>query len=763
MFSEYASRFLSQSQSRLSNFAGQADNDNAPSRYAPDRSYRQARNLGRSYFSKTYGVNPYQQTSNSRYGHNFRPGLAGAQDAPLFASARDEFREEDEEEERDREAADLYALQRSRRVAAASKLVDSVGSENDASDASLYRSYDDTPSQDHIRGFRRGIRSSWNGGPQSGSIGAIRGGKATAGGSSRAGLLRYTDRDSDDVNKSRAGLEDVGLESQIEDDEPPASLIGDSLGDDDNPPAFQQFKARSDRNHLLRRESTIESEDELRRTTSVDDDGNATTPMPSVEGEFFRYDSFFAWAYLILLASLVSTYVLVWLHTSAPDGKKPIGDTIYATLHGSFYMLAVDTLVAVATALLWLAALRSFVRPVVSVILVAVPVIMVSFSLYPFISSFQGATHGSSFQDKALRWAATVPFVAAVVWVYCVVKGRHSIRQAVDILEFSSRILAANSALVLVGLASLFVVVAWTWVWLGMFSRVFLGGYMSKRLARYVISLSSWWLGVWFVFMYMWTISIVTEVHRATTAATVSQWYFHRNATPAPTSQEIVSAALSHSLTTIFGSICESTLLARLVRIPLLVLPSRISYIVQRVANAFVPTPVVALMNPLTITYCAIHSQHLAAAARGLSQMEFISPQTPTATLTPRVFTSGEDTAGGLLPYRLSKLILYASRFILATAMGFAGWVITAKKLEIALPDGMGIRGSAYAYVVGLVASFIGYSVMGSMESILSGIVDAVVICYGSERRMASGGGTYCMEAAYLFGEKRRHATEDYV
>ncbi|KEZ43085.1 Uncharacterized protein SAPIO_CDS5171 [Scedosporium apiospermum] len=763
MFSEYASKFLSQSQSRLSNF-GQADNDSAPSRYAPDRSSRPTRNLGRSYFGRTYG-NPYQQQgSNSRFGHAFRSGISAAQDAPLFASTRDEFREEDEEEERDREAADLLALQQSRAVAAG-KLEESIGSENEASNASLDRSADG-PSEYQTQRFRRGIRSSWNGGGQSSHAQSSRAaGKNRFSSNQPIPKITHEDADSDDTGDSAKGrLVDVGLESQIEDDDPPASLIGDTLDDvAGSPPPFQQFRDRPDRKFTLRRDSTIESDlGESRR--SVEDDGNEAVTVTTTEGELFRYDPFFAWAYLILLASLISTYVLVWLHTEAPDRKRPIGDTIYSTLHGSFYMLAVDTLVAVMVALLWLAALRSFVRPLVSLILVAVPVIMFSFFLYPFISSYKGTTHGASFQDRVMRWAAIVPLAGAVIWVYCVIKGRHSIRQAVDILEFSSRILGANSALVLVGLASLFTVVAFTWMWLGMFSRVFLGGYMSKSLARYVISVSSWWLGAWFVFMYMWTISVVTEVHRATTAATVSQWYFHRNAVPAPTSQEIVTAALNHALTTIFGSICQSTLLARLVRLPLLILPSRISYIAQRIANSFVPTPVVALTNPLTITYCAIHSQNLAAAARGLSQMDFLSPQTPTATLTPRVFASREGTSNGLVPYRLAKMVLYASRFILATAMGFAGWVLTAKKLEVTLPDGMGIRGSAYAYVVGIVASFIGYSVMGSMESILSGIVDAVVICYGSERRMASGGGTYCMEAAYLFGEKRRrNHSDDYV
>lgn len=36
----------------------------------------------------------------------------------------------------------------------------------------------------------------------------------------------------------------------------------------------------------------------------------------------------------------------------------------------------------------------------------------------------------------------------------------------------------------------------------------------------------------------------------------------------------------------------------------------------------------------------------------------------------------------------------------------------------------------------------------------MSGIVDASVVCWGSERGMA-GGGAYCLEAGYLFGEGR--------
>jgi hypothetical protein len=88
----------------------------------------------------------------------------------------------------------------------------------------------------------------------------------------------------------------------------------------------------------------------------------------------------------------------------------------------------------------------------------------------------------------------------------------------------------------------------------------------------------------------------------------------------------------------------------------------------------------------------------------------------------------------------------------MSTALGFAAWVMTARQLQVQLPDG-GIKGSAYAYVVGIVASMIGWGVLGAMEGILAGILDGVLICYASERRLERA--TYCIEAAKLFEDRR--------
>lgn len=750
-----ASRFLAQSQSRISNFV-QPDNADTPPRNPNDR-YRRLnqplRGGSRGYPQRQ--SNPYQSTSHLS-GFNFTSRYQAAPDAPLFHSALDEFREEDDEEERERETADFFALQRSRRVFAPTRLEESSETDGNGSNASIDNSKDEDGRAVEDRGRGRGIKSSWTGGGQS-----TRGRGQTPETVGEEGEDVSRDTESNRTSsKRKERMVDVGLESTIEDSDPPDDLAVE-LPEEDSPPAFQRFRQAPKSGPIrlptdsknIPRDRDIES--------GLAQGAGFPRPPSSVETvpvtiaitpeEARKHDPFWGSLYLICLGALCATFFLIFLHTSTPDGN--LGDTIYTTLNASFHLFAVDTVVAIIVSLVWLAMLRSFVRSLVYLIVLAVPVILFSFSLYPLISSYKGASQGSSLQDKAMRWLSFVPGLFAFIWLYTIYKGRQSLNKAIGILEFASRILAANPGLLGLGFATLVAVVAWTWMWLGMFTRVFLGGHLSTSLTKFIIDATSWWLAVYFVLMYIWTLSVISGIQRSTTAATVSQWYFHRNNIPAPTSREVVIAAFSHATTTLFGTICLSTLLALLIRLPLLVLPRRLIGAIAIFAYSLIPAPIAALTNPLTLTYAAIHSQPLHPSARGLSQMTFLTPQAPTTTLTPRSFSSRTHQTTPLLPYRLAKLLLHATRFIMAMALGFGGWVATARQLAIKMPEGAGIRGSAYAYVVGLVASFIGWGVLGAMEGVLSGIVDASVVCWGSERTMA-GGGAYCLEAGYLFGER---------
>ncbi|KAI5927956.1 hypothetical protein F4810DRAFT_166367 [Camillea tinctor] len=755
MFSEYASRFLAQSQSRLSNF-GQPDSNDPSNRQPPDGPSRYSRHPVRSSYQGRLG-NPYQP-SQSRFG-GFASRYNTAPEAPLFHSALNEYREDDDEDVA-RDAADFRALQRSRRIFVPSHLDDSSASENDASRTSLDQSgeRDSGLFEDSVRPM--GIKSSWNGESSFKDRHTKRKGKEepTMPGDQ---TNRRQNSDSDESGK----MVDIGLESTVLDNQVPEDLLQETPADS-APPAFQQFKSTNSRPKSVagRRESKLERDRRLMRQAIAEEDeedeaeeeGQQSSeipapPPPRMYGEIFVHDQFFAWIYLIAFASLLATFVLVWLHTSVPHRK--IGDTIYTTLHSSFFLLAVDTLVSIIVALVWMAALRSFVRPLVIFILLGVPVVLFSFSLYPMISSFQGPDHGSRVQDVVMRYAAIIPGVCSIIWTWLLYKGRHEIHRAIDILDFSSRILAANPALVLLGFSSLAFVVGWTWIWLWMFTRIFLGGYFSKSLSAFVIGTATWWLAVFFFLMYVWTLSVLSGVVRATTGGTVSNWYFHRNTYPPASSNAIVKGALGHSTSTVFGTICASTLLSLAIRVPILVLPRRISSIFEFIGWRLAPRPVSILTNPLALTYAAIHSVPLMESASQLSRIQFLATG-PTTTLTPSAFSQRNQTAS-LMSYRMAKMLLHAARFVMSTALGFAAWVMTARQLQVQLPDGIGLRGSAYAYVVGMVASMIGWGVLGAMEGVLSGILDGVLVCYASERRLGSERATYCMEAARLFEDRR--------
>ncbi|KAI9697740.1 MAG: hypothetical protein M1820_007727 [Bogoriella megaspora] len=709
--------------------------------------------------------NPYGPSTSqlSRFPFAAR---GSTQQAPLFYSATDEFGEEDAVEEHEREVADFYAMQRSRRQIGASHLTESTSGDDGGSKAS------DDEEEDHVGGITtqdfdrtKGIRSSWKGSAST-RIEKSRG----------ADPIPETAPSSNDSDTSgpngrvKGKLIDVDLASTMREsidnvrrEEASADVDPDY---DDRPAPFQQFRnpPGTKTSRYLQTFMPVETDEEAAmqnpRPPSPDRESVPTT-VTVANPEPTRHDQFWATLYWIALASMFSSFVLVYLHTSAPTREHPLPDTIYKTLHASFHLLAVDTLVAIIVAMLWLAVLRSFVRPLVLLILIAVPVILFSFSLYPFVSSYKGAWHGTSVQDKAMRWLSFLPSICALFWSFMVWRSRHSLSRATEILEFACRILASSPVLLMNGFGTLGFVVLWTWLWMAMFARVFLGGHFlpggSKNL--FVIDLGTWWLGAFFCIVYLWTLSIASGIQRSTTAATVSQWYFHRLQVPAPSSRAVVTASFVHATGSLFGTICLSTLLSLLIRLPLLLLPRRLAGVVTLAAYNVIPTSIATLTNPLTLTYAAIHSQSLSQAARGLSQMSFISKTSPTTTLSPQAF-SGPRFAGPsstLLPYRLSKLILHATRFIMAIALGVGGWVSTARLLTIE-SDGSGtVRGSLYAYVVGLIAGAIGWGVLGATEGVLGGILDAAVICWGSETQVGGADGRgearYCREAGELFGD----------
>ncbi|KAH8726025.1 hypothetical protein GQ44DRAFT_771609 [Phaeosphaeriaceae sp. PMI808] len=748
MFSEYASKFLSQSQSRLS-LAGQPE---TPFNHNPSDRQRPSSRAAQAYLQRRNMQNPYNSQAMSRFAFASRTSNAPA---PLFYSATDDFREEDDHVEHDREMADHYALQRSRRQFGASNLSESSEVDDDGiqrSDQTIEPDKGDLSSY----GLGRGIKSSW------------RGDMPARGRSTTTKKLEEEDRDSsvplsestDPSSRGRGRLVDVELEStdrdsleEVERDE----LLGHR---EDPPPSYQQFRnaPRQKRGRSPLRTTLpipLETEEDTylehprpispdRQTLPDEVPENPTSPP--------RHNFFWAELFIIVQCAVIGVFFISLLQESPPNRKNPIGDTIYTVLRSSFHLIGVYSLVAIVVGLLWLSLLRSFARRLVALILIAVPIISFSFFLYPFISSFKGSWHGDSVQDKAMRWLSLGPLALTCFWIYTAWKGRHSLDKAAGMLEFSGEILRAQFPLLVVGIATLAAVILWSWIWILMFSHLFLGGHFVGNKSRWIIDGSTWWLGVAFFLDYFWTLSVIAGVQRATTAATVSQWYFHRNSIPAPPAWTVVQASISHAMYTMAGTICMSTLISLLVRLPLVMLPRRLAGMISMCAYSVMPTPIAALTNPLTLTFASIHGLPLNQAARGLSQLSFISADSPTTTLGPRDFKNNGRPS--IQSYRLAKMLLHAIRWIITLSLGFGGWVSTARMLRIG-SDSVPYTGSLYAYVVGLISAAIGWGALGAMEGVLGGILDAVLVCWGSEvGRDGDGEARYCVDAGRLFGNE---------
>lgn len=720
----------------------------------------------RSYLQRPISGNPYQ-ASASQFSQFPFASRAVAPNAPLFYSATDQFREEDDEEEHEREVADFYALQKSRRQFGGSRLEESSEIEDEeARGSGLDESSDGRATED--RAYRRGggIKSSWMGDKARGR--GKRAGRVDLDEDDGVHLARV---ESEGSSNGKGRMVDVGLESTtrsstdgLDRDDPPDDLAIE-IPPDEDPPSVQQFRKVpitpfDPTSPFLPQETN--PDDIHGRPRPPESDSSSTPPTVSYAVEEPpRHDSLWGSLYLISLAAFFASFLLVYLHTAAPSLKHPLGDTVYTTLHASYHLLAIDTLVAVIVSLLWLAVLRSYVRPLVYIILLAVPVILFSFFLYPLIASYRGRYHGASIQDKAMRWFAFIPGVLALLWAFSVYKGRHSMGKAISILEFCCKILAANPGLLVVGFATLSGVIIWSWVWMAMFTRVFLGGHLSNAKAFFIIDAGTWWLGAFFVLVYLWTLGVLSGIQRATTAATVSQWYFHRLTIPAPTSREVINAAFSHAITILFGTVCLSTILALVIRLPFLILPRRVLALAGICSYTVIPSSIATLTNPLTLTYSAIHSQSLTTSSRALTHLSFLAPNTPQSV---NFRAHNSVPRAPLHSYNLSLLILRATRLITSLALGFGGWVSTARSLTLTNAEGASgstVKGSLYAYVVGLIAAAIGWGVLGAMDGVVAGVVDAVVVCWGSEVGRGQGEVKYCREAEWLFGDDPAGADEE--
>lgn len=445
-----------------------------------------------------------------------------------------------------------------------------------------------------------------------------------------------------------------------------------------------------------------------------------------------KLDAVWGVIYLGFIACMFATSLMIWLKTDVPT-SVPLGDTMYTLLKKSSGYLFFDAMLAVCISAVWVFLMRKYSSAVFYASIVSVPFAMLALTMYPLIMSYRSGNGGNTTQDKAMRWTSFIPLILGGLWIHFIYTGRHALTRSLGIIRLACTILSSNAPLMAFNCASVGVFLIATWVWIGMFTRVFLRGHtvLNHGLVSWVLDPRSWGLGAFYILMYMWSWGVISGIQRATTSAVVSQWYFHRHVFPQPSPTAITSAALQYSISTHFGTVCFSSLLGLLVRLPLYVLPSRIVGIIQIFFYNFAPASIISLTTPLALTNAIINSQGLIDSSRSLSTMRYLDHgHNNPVTVNTHSWTA----------YRLSKLLLSAARGLTALFLGIGAWVHAACYTN---------GGSLYGYMVGLIAGFIGWFVVGATEGALSIIVDSAFVCFAIDN---AGRGGHCTEADRQFG-----------
>jgi len=199
-------------------------------------------------------------------------------------------------------------------------------------------------------------------------------------------------------------------------------------------------------------------------------------PVTAPPVTMFSHDSTWAAFYALSMAGMFASALVIWLGTEAPINTLPLRDTIYSALRSAFPLLISDTILAVGISILWLILMKHALQPFIYLLLFTVPIAMFTLFLVPLIQSYRGQWDGNTLQDKAMRWGSIGPALIGVWWTYKMWKERQSLHRAVSIIALSGKIVRENPGIVAFSFWVLAGFIAFTFVWVLMFTRVFLRG-----------------------------------------------------------------------------------------------------------------------------------------------------------------------------------------------------------------------------------------------------------------------------------------------
>lgn len=441
-----------------------------------------------------------------------------------------------------------------------------------------------------------------------------------------------------------------------------------------------------------------------------------------------------------------ATSAIVWLTTEAPSSYAPgrtpkiIGDSVYDLLSSSSRLLLTDTIVALILAGLWLFCMRRFSQLSLLGLVIVVPAVLFSMGMYAMVMSYRSAYGGYTGGDKLLRFFAWLLLVAAGVWAALMYYSRAELDSALCVIRRACSVVNENIQLLAVTLATIGTVILVTVVWTGMFRLLFLEGRLIK--GHWILDSRVWLVASLYVILYLWACGAISSAQRCIIAGVTAHWVFygdnHIRTNPFRhlSGSALIKVHVHRCLAYQMGLVCFSSFIVLMTRIPMLVAPSRMSRILQH--GFRLSSTLTLVSSPLTLTMATICNMPLDQVCERLSRSPLPTstnnfPPTPASGLyssndtqhehhqpSPHNHTHNQQSfqraTTSAFTYNLAKVLLTTSRATMAIIFSIGAWVHASMYYK-------------YAYILGLLAGFIGWIVLGAMESTLGATLDALYVC----------------------------------
>ncbi|KAH8106921.1 plasma-membrane choline transporter-domain-containing protein [Cristinia sonorae] len=285
-------------------------------------------------------------------------------------------------------------------------------------------------------------------------------------------------------------------------------------------------------------------------------------------------DSAWTATWLAGLCICLVSCLLVLIFTSKPR-KSPI-TLPYTTLLHTVPLLTILIALSALVSYTHIYLLRIFVKPVMVVTSVFIPITLLISALWAFIGSFMwdGNQEPTWGETVGLRLFSIVPLVLAILTARRLVNLPREIHTASALLDLTTKILVLNPFLLALSPAVLLATLIASIPFVTLAFRLLLVGYSVKTPlpnSGFEWHVRAWanWAIVGTIGVWLWSWGVARGLLKVTCAGVIGAWYFADSSLPPPppTSTHTIHAALTRASQPSLGSIVLSALIHAAIRL----------------------------------------------------------------------------------------------------------------------------------------------------------------------------------------------------